>query len=113
MSQRHCLRCQVLVYPKTNKPRYGKVHDGRGLCSCCHQWAVDHSCLDDYKRLTKTREEVMSAWVALHRRGYTRSEAAAFLGMDSKSFRRAHGRARAAGDPRAKLDRIQIEAGIR
>jgi hypothetical protein len=67
----------------------------RGLCHRCYTYAEDTGTLELYPRSTRRQADVLDDWNALRRRGYTKREAARFVGMSFTAFDRAICRARA------------------
>jgi hypothetical protein len=105
---RSCTRCARKAHAHMLSDS-GEGLKRQKLCQNCLRWAIDEGFIEQPERKYRTRDELLDEWLPLCQQGYTRDQAAERLGMKPTSFRRAHERARAAGDPRALLDHKQRE----
>jgi hypothetical protein len=81
--------------PPRERPPGTHATSARGLCHRCYTYAEDTGTLELYPRLTRRQADVLDDWTQLRRRGYTKREAAKFVGMTFAAFDRAVCRARA------------------
>ncbi len=93
-----CLDCGSGPMVSVQNRKLGQVRSaGRGLCGPCYMIRWKSGTLIDRSRQSRTLEDFLDDWRALHQRGGNVSQVAAAIGMDVSAVRRRLRQAREAG----------------
>jgi hypothetical protein len=84
-----CLECGNRIYPQRCSVKSKHKHGGRGLCQPCYGRATRQGYLNDCPRLTVSSAERTKQWLDMKERGWTRTEAAAQMGISLAALEQA------------------------
>jgi hypothetical protein len=97
MKVSRCRRClRHMVSQRQTLPQGWAHHRGRGLCNGCHAHVARHGQLDDYERVTRSREDLLEDFRLLCGRGLSVVDAAHQMGITTDAIYAARVRERAA-----------------
>lgn len=97
-----CLICGIeLTFVRRGKIPEKRKTAGRGLCHTCWCAAKVNGTLDQFPRLTRSRDELLSEWEFM--RGMVSfDDFSKVMGVTLAAWKCAYSRGEKAGDPRAK-----------